>query len=409
MDLRAWVHRSLRNSPVAAPFVALLATAISGGCSERMTAHVVYKPVAYVEGKRSIKALGRIQPEGGVVSITGSPGTRIAKIQVREGGAVAANDELFRLDTFDVLDANCRSAEAQLEEAKELLVAEQENTAQLEKQLALEKEQLQDLDPLDIEAQGEKLKALELKLAHEEGESRRLNALREAKSSLVSEQELTAQGLLVEGARAERNGARALLQKLKAGHALGLEKLKLQQRQLPIASRKAQLSARQKSLAAALEAARRQRDQAVIRAPKDGRILKIVMHDGETIGNQPVLQMGDTRTMCIMADVSDLYIRDLKKAQGAKATAFGESLTGTINASDVGRIVGKSALPSLDPTVDADRRVVEVKIRLDEASSARAADLTNLQVDVLISLDEAATDASKASAASSARVARAER
>ena len=33
------------------------------------------------------------------------------------------------------------------------------------------------------------------------------------------------------------------------------------------------------------------------------------MHDGEAIGNLPVLQMGDTRTMCIMADVSDIFIR----------------------------------------------------------------------------------------------------
>jgi hypothetical protein len=96
--------------------------------------------------------------------------------------------------------------------------------------------------------------------------------------------------------------------------------------------------------------------------------------------------------MCIVADVSDLYARDLRRAKSARATAFGETLAGTIKPADVGRIIGKSSLPSLDPTVDADRRVVEVTVRLDGPSSAKAQDLTNLQVDVVIAFDDAAAE-----------------
>lgn len=412
MDVRPEVHRSLRSG-VAVASLSLLAAALPAGCSPGLSStHVVYKPVAdegEQDGKRSIKALGRIQPDGGVLSIAGTPGTRIAVVRVHEGQTVAAKQELFRLDTYDVLDANCRSIRAQLDEAEELLAVEEESSAQLSRELELEEAQAKTLNPLDIEAQGEKLKALELKLAHEEGEARRLHSLRDAKSSLVSEQQLEAQGLMVDGARAERNGAKAVLEKAKAGHALALRKLVLQREQITITSRKARLTARKKSLAAGLVAAQRQRDQAQIRAPKEGRILKVLMHDGETVGNQPVLQMGDTRTMCIMADVSDLYIRDLRRAKQAKATALGESLVGTINPSDIGRIVGKSTLPSLDPTVDADRRVVEVKVRLDKASSEKAADLTNLQVDILISLDEPPAEARNASSTPPVRVGHAER
>src|SRR5262249_25116694 len=153
-----------------------------------------------------------------------TPGTRIASIKVHEGSGVEANAELFRLDTYEILDASCHSYEAQLEEARELLAVEKEHSVQLEKELALEKEQAEKLNPLDIEAQTEKLKALNLKLEHEEAEARRLQGLHEAKSSFVSEQQRNAQALLVDAARAERNGARALLEKLTKGHALAMDK-----------------------------------------------------------------------------------------------------------------------------------------------------------------------------------------
>jgi HlyD family secretion protein len=379
--------------------LALLAAATmsQAGCSSRTSAtHLVLKPVGAAGGEAaapSIKALGRIQPVGGVVSVAGTPGARIAKMLAREGASVALGDELFRLDTYDVLEATCVSIRAQLDEAKELLAVEAENTAQLQGELAVEEEQVQVLDPLDVEAQQEKLNALEVKLAHEEREARRLNALRDAKSSLVSDQQLEGQGLLVEGARAERNAARALLRKLKAGHALAVRKLALQKAQIGVASRKSRLAARTKSLAASLAAAERQRDQAIVRAPTEGRVLMVLMREGESIGNQPVLQLADTSDMCVVADVSDLYIRELRQARKARAVALGDTLEGTISPSDIGRMIGKATIPSLDPTVDADRRVVEVKVRLDPASSRRAKDLTNMQVDVVIQLEAAGGEA----------------
>ena len=49
-------------------------------------------------------------------------------------------------------------------------------------------------------------------------------------------------------------------------------------------------------------------------------------------------------------------------------------------------MVGRNSIFSLDPTVDADRRVIQVRIRLDPKSSQVLANFSNLQVDVEISL-----------------------
>jgi len=51
-------------------------------------------------------------------------------------------------------------------------------------------------------------------------------------------------------------------------------------------------------------------------------------------------------------------------------------------------MVGRNSIFSLDPTVDADRRVIQVRIQLDpkKRSSQFLADFSNLQVDVEISL-----------------------
>jgi HlyD family secretion protein len=51
---------------------------------------------------------------------------------------------------------------------------------------------------------------------------------------------------------------------------------------------------------------------------------------------------------------------------------------------EIGLQIGKKDVLGTDPVADADARVVEVKIRLDPSSSKQVADLTNLQVNVVI-------------------------
>ena len=333
-----------------------------------------------------INALGRVEPKGGLISIAGVPGARIGEISVCEGQVVGANAELFVLDNYGELDANCKMIEAQRDEAKTLLDLEAKSEALLREELDVEEAQIQQLDPYDRLAQRRKVDAL-----RDAGENARIDydrliRLKEAGSSLVSQQEIDAQKLKVSSAKAELDEAEALLKKFDQSQKIARRKIEIQRRRAAIAAEKGRLAARIKSLEASHRAALIQRDQAVVHAVLAGRILRILSRPGETIGAQPVLQMGDTSAMDVVAEVSELQARDLGRAGPVTMTALGETLHGTIDLEKSRRMVGRNSLFSLDPTVDADRRVILVRIRLDQRSSQMVADLTNLQVDVEIPL-----------------------
>jgi HlyD family secretion protein len=185
---------------------------------------------------------------------------------------------------------------------------------------------------------------------------------------------------------AELDAAEASLQKFEQSRKFTEQKIEIQRRRVAIAAEKGKLGARIKSLDASHKAALIQRDRAVIHALAAGRILRILSRPGETIGAQPVLQMGDTNEMEVVAEVSELQARDLSRAEPVTITALGETLHGTIDLERSERMVGRNSIFSLDPTVDADRRVIQVRIRLDQRSSQVLADFLNLQVDVAIPL-----------------------
>ena len=333
-----------------------------------------------------INALGRVEPKGGLISITGVPGARIGEISVCEGQVVGANAKLFVLDNYRELDANCEMIEAQRDEAKTLLDLETKSEALLREELDVEEAQIQQLDPYDRLAHRRKVEALRDAGENARIDSDRLIRLKEAGSSLVSQQEIDAQKLKVSSAQAELDEAEALLKKFDQSQKIARRKIEIQRRRAAIAAEKGRLAARIKSLEASHRAALIQRDQAVVHAVLAGRILRILSRPGETIGTQPVLQMGDTSAMDVVAEVSELQARDLGRAGPVTMTALGETLHGTIDLEKSRRMVGRNSLFSLDPTVDADRRVILVRIRLDQRSSQMVADLTNLQVDVEIPL-----------------------
>ena len=333
-----------------------------------------------------INALGRVEPRGGLISIAGVPGARIGEISVCEGQVVGANAELFMLDNYGELDANCKMIEAQRDEAKTLLDLEAKNDALLRKELDVEEAQIQQLDPYDRQAYRRKVDALRDAGENASIDYDRLIKLKEAGSSLVSQQQIDAQKLKVSSVQAELDVAKALLQKFDQSQKIARQKIEIQRQRAAIAAEKGRLAARIKSLEASHRAALIQRDRAVVHAVLAGRILRIFSRPGETIGTQPVLQMGDTSAMDVVAEVSELQARDLGRAGPVTMTALGETLHGTIDLEKSGRMVGRNSLFSLDPTVDADRRVILVRIRLDQRSSQMVANLTNLQVDVEIPL-----------------------
>jgi HlyD family secretion protein len=146
--------------------------------------------------------------------------------------------------------------------------------------------------------------------------------------------------------------------------------------------KRVEASAQIESLAKNLDLAEARLNRTVLKAPRDGCILKVLTHPGESTDHLPILKMGDTKAMYAVAEVYETDIVLVREAQPATVTspALTEALTGKVER--IGQMVFKNDVLHVDPAADADARVVEVWILLD--SPETVAHLTNLQVDVKI-------------------------
>ncbi|MDQ2100822.1 MAG: biotin/lipoyl-binding protein [Tychonema bourrellyi B0820] len=123
---------------------------------------------------------------------------------------------------------------------------------------------------------------------------------------------------------------------------------------------------------------------AYIRAPRDAQVLKIHTYPGEKVGNDGIVELGQTREMLAVAEI---YQSDVDKVQiGQPAQITSDSFKGELQGKveHIGLQVQRQNIVNTDPSANIDARIVEVKVRLDAASSQKVAGLTNLQVKVAI-------------------------
>ncbi|NJK74726.1 MAG: biotin/lipoyl-binding protein [Oscillatoriales cyanobacterium RU_3_3] len=125
-------------------------------------------------------------------------------------------------------------------------------------------------------------------------------------------------------------------------------------------------------------------NQAYIRSPKAGKILKIHTRAGEKISDDGIADLGETEQMVVVAEVYQTDIGKIKLGQKAAVTsqAFSGELTGSVQ--EIGLKVSKQNVFSNQPGENLDSRVIEVKIHLNSEASKQVAGLTNLQVQVAI-------------------------
>lgn len=124
-----------------------------------------------------------------------------------------------------------------------------------------------------------------------------------------------------------------------------------------------------------------------MKAPISGRILKVHAKSGEVVSTAGIVEIGNTSQMCAIAEVYQTDIHKVRLGQKAiiTSTAFSKKLSGTV--SEIGLLVDRQSILSINPGADTDRRVIQVKIHLDNpADSQLIAGLTNLQVDVAIQI-----------------------
>lgn len=123
-----------------------------------------------------------------------------------------------------------------------------------------------------------------------------------------------------------------------------------------------------------------------MRSPQDGQVFEIHTRPGEQVSNDGIVNIGQTSQMHVIAEV---YESDISKVHpGQKVRVVNDflpsELQGTVDR--VGLQVRRQNVINTEPSSNIDSRVIEVHVRLDDASSLKAAKLTNMQVKVVIQL-----------------------
>jgi HlyD family secretion protein len=285
---------------------------------------------ALAQPGQGVSALGRLEPEHGILTVGASStpqailGAILVELRVGEGDDVEAGQLLAVTDTAAVMEAIVAEAEAAL------TLAEREVDASRSK--ATEACVRADVASREADRRAR---------LHEQG--------------VAGEEE-------ADSARGEAE-ARA------ASCASASTAVSLAETSVEVAR-------------AHLDRARIEAQRSYVRAPFAGRVLDVITHPGELIGEHGILELGRVDRMYAIAEVYETDIRRVEKGQRAivRSPALAGDLEGTVQA--IRHKVEKQDEIGTDPAARKDARIVEVAILLDD--SEPAAGLTNLQVDVII-------------------------
>ena len=346
---------------------------------------------AIASAPKQITALGRLEPGTEIIKLAAPlilDGDRVTQVLVKPGDRVKPGQVVAILDSRDRLQATLteaqervRVAQAKMAQVKagdskqNELVAQKSNIARWEAQLRTE------------------TIAREAEIARAEAE------LRNAERTYQRYQTLYAAGaekaVNVDEKRERYETALAQVKQTKAQRETTVSTLReqIQQERSSLNTlrevRPVDVQAMQAEVESSLAGVKRaetELEQAYVRSPITGQILKVHARPGQKLDDNGIAELAQTQDMVVVAEV---YQTDIEKIRvGQSATITGQAFTGTIQGSvyEVGLQVSRQNVFSTQPGENLDRRVVEVKIRLNPKDSQRVAGLTNLQVQAAIKL-----------------------
>ena len=327
---------------------ALLALVLLAGLGSRLWQQRQQKQVEARKAvpllPRQMSALGRIEPLGGIsqVSVPSSlSNDRVREILVKEGQEVRKGQPLAVLESIDTLESSVRKSEAEIRVAESKLASQDSVIARYKA----------DLGQASAEARrGEQLFAAGATSANR-----------------------------VEKLQADESSAKAQLAEAIATKATLVEDLR--------------------SSRASLDKDKTERAKATVLAPFSGTVFKVHARPGDKVGEDGLLEMGDSSRMGVIAEVyqSDRPMIALGQKASLSADGFkGRKVEGQVV--EIAREVSRQTVFSGQAGENLDRRVLEVKIGLTPQESALASHLNYLQVNVLFAPLTAAQQADQKAA-----------
>ena len=299
-----------------------------------------------------VGALGRLEPGWKILQIapgSSADGTRVATLAVEEGDLVQAGTVLAVLDTHACRQAALDEANAQvaISRARLALVKAGTKPEEIAAQEALIAKHRAALEFAEAGLQRAQQLVSRNALSAEEYEQRTMNLTSYQASLHQAEKAITAMKVV---------------------------------RPEEVAVAEAELM----KASSSVERAEAELETAQIVSPIIGRVLKIHARVGERIGESGMMEIGDTDSMHAVAEVYERDVPRIKIGQRAKVKV--QSLPGDLQGEvvRVGWRVGRRDVLDNDPLKDTDARVVEVRIKLDSASSDRVSGLCFARVEVHI-------------------------
>jgi HlyD family secretion protein len=331
----------------------------------------------------SVHALGRVEPDGGLYLVSAPTGFRIDRVLVDVGDPVKKGHALAFVEGYSEREAQIGLIELQLAEARDQVQAEEEYETILDDESKVEKTSFALLEAPELKVQETNIEVLAEKSKSSKHDYENLLALQKDRRATVSAQDLERQHLVMRQDDATLRNARAQLEKFKAGRETESAKLEIALKKGKNAAKRTRLAVPVKSLEKQLELARERLRQSIIVAPADGRVLAVSAKAGELPGPKPVIQLGNTSRMYVVAEVDEDEIYLLEKGQPATISnhTWKRPYSGKVESWAL--MVAKNDVLGLDPAAAAYARVVEVKILVQEPDE-QLRDRTHMQVTVNI-------------------------
>lgn len=340
--------------------------------------------------KSKVIAQGQILPSGGFIRLAGKPGDIVDEVLVTSGDKVQAQAPLVKLRSesinagqLAVLEA--RRAEASRTRDNTILTAQQNvKAAQLKldhlsgqqvslarksellnlarEQVAATQKVLKQLQSIAADAvTGEFVGQIEIDRQQVSVSQADLNFRQQEEAHAQAAQDLEFASL---AAQAEMDAAQAVLAAAESSQALQVIDLEIKALKLTSAA-------------------------AEVLAPTDGIIFAVNVRPGEAVTTFPLIEMASTKELVCEVEVNEMDAAAIAQGQPVKiySRAFGDApLTGHVLKKSA--LIGRPQLRPLDPLARVDFRAVTAIITLDEASSEKAQNWLQLQVEVEIDISQ---------------------
>lgn len=373
----------------------IIASLLFGGISFYIVKHWQYSGNPQIQSIpkklpeiKTVTALGSLVPQGDVIKLSASAdGSRVEQLLVKEGDRVHKSQVIAILDSRDRLEAALKEAQAQVKVAQANLSKTQagpkrgEITAQKAAISRLEAE-----GQGDIETQIATVARLQTIAENAEVEHQRYQQLYQ--EGAISASQHDSKRLTLESARKSLQEAQAQLkytqsasqQKLKEAIA-NLDRIT----EIPAVDVDAAEAEVNRAIAT-MNRAKANLQQAYVRSPQDGQVFEIHTQPGELVSDDGIVNIGQTNQMYVHAEVYESDISKVHPGQSVRVINdfLPSELRGTVDR--LGIQVRRQNVINSDPSTNIDGRVITVHIRLDHASSQKAAKFTNMQVKVVIKI-----------------------